>query len=282
MFAGTAQVFQKHGTDGKPAEVFYQLNHPNQYNPTYLMNASFEPPQPMIIPEHVHLQTPPSGETVFGTNLTPKYSTVDPHLDLFWESMAGCIRSEKLFVTWPFCQHNQKVLLECSRDKYAFARNAPRFCAPLVGIVDETWACRFHAGTIHATLTIKEGALAGWNWITASNYAIAFRILDYELNVNIEVNWRGVFQMVVDQLESSLHLNHRHVSKDVTLGWMKIGDRLSSKGPDHLLERIYVLIAEYAKRFYETESELDGFLTKYLPDSVTQKKGSGRRNPRRV
>ena len=165
----------------------------------------------MIIPEHIHLQRPPHGNIEFGANLTPAFTVVEPHIDHFYDTIIDCHRSEKIIVMWAFSEQNQTVLEQCLGEKYAFARHVYRFCAPLVGIVDDKWFGHLPAGTIHSPTTFRGGVLTGLNWITVFNYTLAIKILDYELRIDIESNWKGLCQMFIDQLESLLTRNDPEV-----------------------------------------------------------------------
>ncbi len=143
------------------------------------------------------------------TNMTPKFTFVDVHIDHGMEAVSICVgRCRKIWFLWPPTPKNLREMRRLDH------RQSDRLIRSYLdhGILletDGTTGIHVPAGWLHATFTIEAGFLVGITPVVAESIEILSNYTSYELVGNVETNEN--LRAYLRGLTTALHSTKREV-----------------------------------------------------------------------
>lgn len=139
----------------------------------------------MCVPPEIDFAPLPDTPVTQGVNITPEFTMVDLHIDHGRAGLLCCLEDcQKLVLLWPPTRHNMQLLFDLREcDVLLMEGFARRLEGGVVVDLDRRRGLVIPGGTLHATLTLKGGWLAGMNWFAGVGHRAAARSMWYEIKV---------------------------------------------------------------------------------------------------
>jgi hypothetical protein len=192
-------------------------------DPAYLFNiaSTIGETHSMIVPEDVQVSRKiDNGPFCPSTNVTPKYTVVNCHIDHGQDGLLNLVFGQKIILTWPPTRKNLTILRN-QKPLHILCKDLE--CGIICLLHELSPNMIIFGGTLHATITLEASVLTGINWFSSHGHrAFAACFAGYELTTRDSAEGVTAISNYAHQIKlSSRNLESGDIQQ-ILLDWLNI------------------------------------------------------------